>query len=137
MATGRELNMPEREMIDLHKINEKKEPAAPQFSQETLNMLLQLQLGDLAEKAKEKAQLAERKENSKQEMRKMVSKYNADRAQAQENCGMNGHRSEDGRFSLIRGQVHNDGLYHPLCIRCMKEFPPRKPQGEQINRSAN
>jgi len=27
----------------------------------------------------------------------------------------------------IRGQVNNDGLMHPICMKCQTEFPPFKP----------
>jgi hypothetical protein len=39
------------------------------------------------------------------------------------------HTKENGKPS-IGGQVHSDGLYHPICLRCQKPFPTFKYQGE-------
>lgn len=41
----------------------------------------------------------------------------------QANCS---HTKENGKPS-IAGQVHSDGLVHPICLRCQKEFKPHPP----------
>lgn len=41
----------------------------------------------------------------------------------QANCS---HLKESGKTAVM-GQVHSDGLYHPLCIKCQKEFTPVEP----------
>ena len=103
--------------------------APPQYSDETMKMLVQLMLGEQAEKIQAKQEAKARHLLTKEETRKMVAKFTADRAAAQARCN---HTSEDNRFTLIRGQVHNDGMHHPICVRCLKEFPPRRPLGEEI-----
>lgn len=50
----------------------------------------------------------------------------------QDNCRHTMPRGENAVF----GQVHGDGMFHPLCVVCMKEFPPRKPSREQIGMMA-
>lgn len=39
------------------------------------------------------------------------------------------HRKERGE-SAVMGQIHSDGLYHPLCLRCGKMFDPIAPPRE-------
>ena len=99
---------------------------------ETLKMLLKLFLAEKQEEMQAKVDTKKKLADSKVEMRKMITKFNADKARGQDFCGQGGHRSEDGKFSLIGGQVQNDGLYHPFCRRCFKEFPPRSPHGTEI-----
>lgn len=56
----------------------------------------------------------------------------AGKAAGQAACESNGHKKENGR-SAIGGQIHNDGLFHPFCIRCFKEFTPTKPHSDMIS----
>lgn len=37
-----------------------------------------------------------------------------------------GHVKENGK-STVSGQKHSDGLVHPVCLRCQKEFTPYRP----------
>ena len=51
--------------------------------------------------------------------------------QREEACERTGHVKENGR-TAVNGQVHNDGMYHPVCFHCFKEFPPVRPGHDQI-----
>lgn len=46
----------------------------------------------------------------------------------QANCSHKMPRGENA----ISGQQHSDGLVHPLCVICQKEFTPYKPAGDQM-----
>lgn len=41
------------------------------------------------------------------------------------------HTKPNGQRS-VSGQIHSDGLVHPICLRCQFPFPPFKPSAEQI-----
>lgn len=72
-----------------------------------------------------------RKEQNRQDMIQMVADANALRKHNQALCESHGHKKENGR-SAISGQIHNDGLFHGLCIRCHKEFPGVRPTPDQM-----
>jgi hypothetical protein len=40
------------------------------------------------------------------------------------------HRKPNGETTVM-GQRHSDGMVHPICFRCQKEFPPRKARSEE------
>jgi hypothetical protein len=46
----------------------------------------------------------------------------------QNSCSHTMPRGERAVF----GQSHSDGLFHPICVVCQKEFPPVKLQGEHM-----
>mgnify|MGYP001574483719 CR=1 FL=1 len=79
---------------------------------------------EAAKKAAEKAHAAE----SRRQMVQMAKDYEAQIAQRQMDCR---HVKENGRSAVV-GQVHSDGLVHPLCQRCQKAFTPRKPTHEEM-----
>lgn len=66
-----------------------------------------------------------KKEAREVRIREIEAEQNARKAR-QEACT---HKTEKGR-SVISGQVHADGLHHPICQRCGREFQPRPPIGE-------
>lgn len=72
-----------------------------------------------AEKAAERA----RKDAARQRRVAEIKAEEEGRAALQAMCG---HKKENGH-SAINGQIHSDGLYHPICIHCFKAFEPIKP----------
>ena len=62
-----------------------------------------------------------RKERARQDEIKVIMEQKALREAEQSACN---HKQPNGQ-SRVRGQIHNDGFYHPLCTWCMKEFTPR------------
>lgn len=77
------------------------------------------------EKEKREKEEAMRKRALEENM-KIVKEEMELRRRTQELCG---HKKENGK-SCVGGQIHSDGLIHPLCLRCGKEFTPVKPSGE-------
>ncbi len=41
------------------------------------------------------------------------------------------HKKPNGLIS-IGGQIHADGLVHPICVKCQTEFQPFKPTAEMM-----
>jgi hypothetical protein len=41
------------------------------------------------------------------------------------------HTKPNGKIA-IGGQIHADGLVHPLCVKCQTEFQPFKPTAEMM-----
>ena len=41
------------------------------------------------------------------------------------------HLKPNGKIA-IGGQIHADGLVHPLCVKCQTEFQPFKPNAEMM-----
>lgn len=74
---------------------------------------------------KEKADRQKRMEQMLLEARQ--NEENVLRQQA--NCG---HKKPDATPTIF-GQIHSDGLIHPLCVRCQKLFTPYKPPMELIS----
>ena len=62
-----------------------------------------------------------RKERAREDEIKVIMEQKALREAEQSACN---HKQPNGQ-SRVRGQIHNDNLFHPLCTWCMKEFPPR------------
>jgi hypothetical protein len=54
-------------------------------------------------------------------MRKLIAESEAIIRGHQDSCG---HCSQDGTSTVLNSQIHNDGMIHPFCARCMKEFDP-------------
>ena len=80
---------------------------------------------ETAEKAAaERARVKERQE----QMLRVATEEIEGKNRLQEMCD---HKKENGR-PAIGGQIHSDGLVHPLCLHCFKEFPPYKPGQEMI-----
>lgn len=46
------------------------------------------------------------------------------------------HLKQDGR-TTIGGQIIQDGLVHPICVRCQSEFAPFKPTPEMMMGGVN
>lgn len=85
-------------------------------------------------KAPTPKQLAEEQEEARKKairMKQMIElatvEINA-KKQRQASCG---HVKQDGS-TLFQGQIHSDGLYHPLCMRCGKEGKPQAPPRELL-----
>ncbi len=104
--------------------------------QNTLEKLVQLMLNREAKAlVKDEADEA-RKLQGRKDMVRMAQEQEAMKSNIQSNCGWEygrpgSHTKENGR-SAINGQIHNDGLYHPICFRCFKAFPPEKPNAQQV-----
>ena len=110
--------------------------ATPSAETTTLERLVQLMLNRESRTLQKEDADEKRKQQSRQDMVKMAKEQEALTSNIQANCGweygrVGSHTKENGR-SAINGQVHNDGLYHPICFRCFKAFPPVKPSAEQL-----
>ncbi len=112
-------------------------PAAEKTAeQNTLERLVQLMLARESKMLiKDEADEA-RKLQSRKDMVKMAQEQIAMKKNIQDNCGWEygrpgSHTKENGR-SAINGQIHNDGKYHPICMRCFKEFTPETPNAQQM-----
>lgn len=97
-----------------------------------LKQLVQLMLNKEAKTLQKEEADAARKAAAREDMIRVVTETEAQKKAIQDACERNNHSKENGR-SAISGQVHNDGKFHPLCQRCMKEFPPRSPQREELH----
>jgi hypothetical protein len=82
-----------------------------------------------AELDKKKADL-ERAKRDKIELVKLDAAMKIDR---ENRCdiGMGPHRKQNGETTVFRGQIFSDGYYHPMCIRCQKQFPKIKAHPER------
>ena len=94
-----------------------------------LAQLVQLMLQKEAKTLNKESAEAVLREQARQDMLRITMEHVALVKRNQAACG---HVKDNGR-STIGGQVHNDGMYHPLCLRCFKAFPPRRPQHEEID----
>lgn len=103
-------------------------PAAP--SGDALSQLVQLMLAKEAKTIQKEQDDDARREEARQDMLRIAKEQEAQKLARQANCR---HVKENGR-SAINGQVHNDGLYHPICHHCFKEFTPVPPTGEKLQR---
>lgn len=72
------------------------------------------------EKAFKKRAMEQRVEIARQEM--------AAKAERENRCN---HKKEKGE-SAVFGQKHSDGMVHPICVRCQKQFEPYKPRAEDF-----
>lgn len=77
-----------------------------------------------------------RKDQAREDMRVAAQEQERMTALRQQYCGYEhgapgSHTKENGR-SAINGQIHNDGMFHPICFRCFKRFPPRRPTADQM-----
>lgn len=87
----------------------------------------ELRKGTPEEEAKRADELLRRRNAQLQMAETLVEQARLIKAN-QDNCRHTMPRGENAVF----GQVHGDGMYHPLCVVCMKEFPPQKPSREQF-----
>jgi hypothetical protein len=69
-----------------------------------------------------------RRERAKAEMVLAVQAEQDNRRRAQQTCQ---HQKERGE-SAVGGQINSDGLIHPICLRCQKEFSPYSPGMENV-----
>jgi hypothetical protein len=84
----------------------------------------------------EEAKLVEEKLRRERRTQQAISIAKAEeeqRTRAQMACQ---HRKENGK-SAVGGQLHSDGLIHPLCLRCLAEFKPIKPSPEMLTGGVN
>lgn len=98
-------------------------PAAPVMSMDqVLELVKALREPDDETKAKRKAE----KEFNERRTKEMIELARIEMEQKQllqSNCS---HRKQNGQ-STIGGQVHSDGLYHPICTRCGYQPEPSAP----------
>jgi len=82
-----------------------------------------------AEAAKKKDDL-ERAKQQKIELVRLDAQAKIDR---ENRCdiGMGPHRKQNGETTIFQGQIFSDGYYHPMCIRCQKQFPKVKAYPER------
>ena len=96
-----------------------------------LEALVKLMLGKEQRGLQKEADDLVRREESRQQMLTVERERIRQKEAREMACEANGHRKENGR-TAINGQVHNDGLYHPICFHCFKTFPPVRPNQEAI-----
>ena len=81
------------------------------------------------------ADTQEKKQNEevrrKARLEQMLSEANLQERNARMQQSQCGHKKQDGE-STVRGQIHSDGLVHPICLRCQKMFTPYEPPRELI-----
>ena len=82
-----------------------------------------------AKQAIEKARLIEARNNRIAQARLEAEQ----KAKIEANCS---HTKENGRTAFA-GQIHSDGLVHPVCLHCQKLGTPYRPQQETIVQSVN
>lgn len=105
-------------------------PATPDAipdDKESLAALVRLMLADRQEALLEKQQTKARREEARAQMRAEVERARQEKEWHQNNCT---HTHDNGKTAKC-GQIHNDGLYHPICVKCLKEFTPIRPYKEQ------
>ena len=78
----------------------------------------------LAEREAAKARLIQMRKQNAEAARIEIEQ----RDRRQNSCSHKMPRGENA----ISGQIHSDGLMHPLCVVCQKEFAPYKPHAEQM-----
>jgi hypothetical protein len=76
-----------------------------------------------------KAAEDKRKKDAMDSMIALTKLEQENRARGQKNCP---HEKQD-KTSTWYGQVHSDGLIHPICVRCQKEATPYPPPRELIS----
>ena len=108
-------------------------------SSDTLEQLVRLMLAKQEKDVRKENDDDRRRAIAREDMLKVAKEQEQIIAIRQAQCGAEygrpgSHTKENGR-SAINGQVHNDGLYHPVCFRCFKEFTPQRPGHEQISTS--
>ena len=70
----------------------------------------------------------EREERAAKSMRAAAMLEMENKKKVQDNCP---HLKENNKSTLV-GQVHSDGLIHPICQRCQKEFKPYAPEAQDV-----
>lgn len=106
---------------------EKKSKAEALTREDLLAAIRELKAPSAKELAKEEEEqqreAARRKQMIELATEEMKAKVNRQRA-----CG---HVKQNGD-TLFQGQIHSDGLYHPICMRCGKEGTPQEPPKELL-----
>lgn len=95
-------------------------------------MLVELMLKREAKTLKTEDETAKRREQLKADYLQSAREQMVVKQARESNCEARGHKKENGS-SAISGQIHNDGLFHPLCLRCFKELKPYRPSVEQMS----
>lgn len=98
-------------------------------SEDPMSKLVELMLSREAKTIQKEMDVEARAKAAREDMLRITREALAQKTAHQNACS---HTKENGR-SAVNGQVHNDGLYHPLCLRCMKEFPPQAVGKEAIS----
>ena len=80
------------------------------------------------ETLEKKAEAAKRLELQKKQMIALAQLETATRERRQKACS---HKKQDGN-TLWAGQIHSDGKYHPICLRCSAEGEPMEPPRELL-----
>lgn len=88
------------------------------------------------EELEKKAKEAEDKERRRLAAVQMAETSEKSKKAIQAACGANGHKKENGT-SAVSGQVHGDGMVHPVCLKCAMEFVPFKATTQMIMQGAN
>jgi hypothetical protein len=111
-------------------------PAEQTTEPGTLEKLVQLMLNRESRTLQKEDADEKRKLQAREDMVKVAKEQEAMTKNIQDNCGWEygrpgSHTKENGR-TAVNGQIHNDGLYHPICFHCFKAWPPVKPSSEQL-----
>lgn len=106
--------------------------AAIQFTADQLETML-LRIGKEMRKPDDVtlAKQAQEEQRRQESMRQMIALANIEidsKKNMQARCS---HKKEDGR-TLWHGQIHSDGKYHPLCLRCQMLGTPLDPPRELL-----
>jgi hypothetical protein len=78
-----------------------------------------------------KQKIEEEKANRERRARQAVELAKLEEEQQQKRWAACSHTKPDGRRA-IGGQVHSDGLIHPICLICNKQFTPVSPTPDQL-----
>lgn len=81
------------------------------------------------ETLEKKAKEDQRRKEAMESMIQLSKLETENRLRGQKNCP---HEKQD-KSSTWYGQVHSDGLIHPICVRCQKEATPYAPPRELIS----
>lgn len=112
------------------------QPVEVTLTADQLQQLLEKVVEAAVKAAREPDELTKQKMVEDKERRERLMKEAVELAKAEDeakrlrwkSCS---HRKPDGR-AAIGGQIHSDGLIHPICLICQFPFPAIKPTPDQI-----
>ncbi len=87
--------------------------------EQVLAMIRELKAPD-PEEAEKKADQKKREAEARKQMLEVAQVEEQQKALRESNCD---HKKQNGRTAIF-GQAHSDGMYHPVCLHCFKEFTP-------------
>lgn len=113
----------------VHEIEQGGQKMAINLSMEDILMLIKAAKAPDDETVAKKAAEEAKRQQQMAEMLRIAKIEDQNRINLQSNCS---HRKQNGE-STFKGQIHSDGLYHPLCLRCQKLLPPQIPPRELMS----